>query len=141
MVNKLLRASIKGGQLTSVAKEFVRYFVVGGGTYLVDLSVFIVITTLAPSQYFAGNIAGRISGALVGFVMHKYWTFGGRQERSGATQVISYATLLSINIALSSALLYGLTAIFQQLSPIFCRLMVDVIVIGFTFICSKQIFR
>lgn len=128
-------------KLPVLAGEVVRYVIVGGGTYVVDFLVYLLVVTLAPALYLQGNVAGRIAGAALGFVLHKYWTFGGNHTRSAPVQALSYAALLGFNIAFSSALLMGFHTYLPALGPVFSRIATDVIVIAFTFICSKHIFH
>lgn len=125
----------------TLAKEALRYVIVGGGTYVVDFLVYLLVIGVAPSLYLQGNVAGRIAGAVLGFVLHKYWTFGGDHVRSAPMQALSYLALLGFNIVFSSALLMGFNAYLPVLGPVFSRVATDVIVIAFTFVCSRRIFH
>lgn len=121
--------------------EAIRYVIVGGGTYVADFLIYLLVVTLAPTMYLQGNVAGRLTGAVIGFVMHKYWTFGGQHSRSIVTQALSYALLLFLNIGLSSALLMGFNTYRPDIGPVLARVITDILVIGFTFIFSKLIFK
>ena len=127
--------------LRGLTGEAVRYVIVGGGTYVADFLVYLLIVTLSPALYLQGNAAGRLAGALLGFVLHKYWTFGGQHVRSTGSQALSYALLLLFNIGFSSALLMSLQTLLPGLGPLLARIVTDVVVIGFTFVCSRYIFR
>lgn len=125
----------------SLTGEAVRYVIVGGGTYVADFLVYLLVISLSPALYLQGNVAGRLAGALLGFVLHKRWTFGGQHVRSTATQALSYSLLLLFNIGFSSALLVSLQTLLPDLGPVVARIITDVVVIGFTFVCSRYIFR
>ena len=127
-------------KLPAIAREVLRYVIVGGSTYVLDFLVYLLIFSLAPALYLLGNVAGRIAGAALGFVLHKYWTFGGNHARSASAQALSYAALLGFNITMSSALLMGFHAYWTALGVVFARIATDVIVIVFSFVCSKYIF-
>lgn len=121
--------------------EITRYLIVGGGTYLADFIVYLMIITLSPALYLQGNVVGRLAGALLGFMLHKHWTFGGEHVRSTNVQALSYALLLLFNIGFSSVLLISLQTLLPGLGPVLARIITDVVVIGFTFVCSRYIFR
>lgn len=121
--------------------EAVRYVIVGGATYVTDFLVYLLVVTLSPALYLQGNAAGRIAGALLGFILHKHWTFGGQHVRSTLSQALSYTLLLLFNIGFSSVLLMSLQTFLPGLGPLLARIVTDVVVIGFTFVCSRYIFR
>ena len=73
--------------------------------------------------------------------MTELQAFGGVHRRSTRTQAISYGLLLSFNIGLSSALLMALQSWLPGLGPLLWRGITDVLVISFTFFCSKHIFQ
>ena len=105
------------------------------------LLVYLAFVMASPTWYLQGNVAGRLFGASLGFILHKRWTFGGVHRRSTRTQAISYGLLLSFNIGLSSALLMALQSWLPGLGPLLWRGITDVLVISFTFFCSKHIFQ
>lgn len=121
--------------------EVMRYLIVAGSTYIADLLVYLLFIMISPSWYLQGNVAGRLVGALLGFLMHRHWTFGGHHLRSRKTQAISYSLLLLLNIGLSSALLIALQTYLPNLGPILSRGCTDTLVISFTFLCSRHIFH
>lgn len=125
----------------SLTGEAARYVFVGGGTYVADFLVYLLVVTLSPALYLQGNVAGRLAGALLGFVLHKHWTFRGQHVRSTSAQALSYSLLLLFNIGFSSALLVSLQTLLPSLGPVVARIVTDVVVIGFTFVCSRYIFR
>ena len=132
---------LKKGTARGLTGEVIRYVLVAGTTYVADLLVYLAFVLASPSWYLQGNVAGRLFGANLGFILHKHWTFGGVHRRSTRTQAISYGLLLSFNIGLSSALLMALQSWLPGLGPLLWRGITDVLVISFTFFCSKHIFQ
>ena len=99
-------------------------------------AVFAGLLSLFPGQHLAANIAGKLSGAAAGFVMHKYFSFAGPQADKTAQQALSYVLLLSFNLMLSSAMLWLLID-WLRLNAYASRFCVDAIVIGVSFLGSK----
>lgn len=132
---------LKKGAARGLTGEVIRYILVAGTTYAADLLVYLAFVMASPTWYLQGNVAGRLFGASLGFILHKRWTFGGMHRRSTRTQAISYGLLLSFNIGLSSALLMALQSWLPGLGPLLWRGITDVLVISFTFFCSKHIFQ
>ena len=132
---------LKKGATRGLTGEVIRYVLVAGTTYVADLLVYLAFVMASPTWYLQGNVAGRLFGASLGFILHKHWTFDGVHRRSTRTQAISYGLLLSFNIGLSSALLMALQSWLPGLGPLLWRGITDVLVISFTFFCSKHIFQ
>ncbi len=124
-----------------LARETSRYIIVGGITYVVDLFIYLLVVTFSSSLFLEGNISGRIVGALIGFYLHKYWTFNGRQIYSTKKQIMNYSLLLLFNIFLSSILLTGFNLYWHSLGSVWSRIFTDILIIILTFLCSRFIFR
>ena len=121
-------------------RQLLRYGLVGGITYVVDLAVFLAGNAWQPQAYLEANVAGRLAGAVAGFVLHKTWTFEDRRSEGTARQALLYALLLAGNVAASSLLL---AAAVQGLGLAagLARPAIDVLIIGSTFVLSRRIFR
>ncbi len=116
--------------------QVVRYGLVGLLVLALDYAVFAGLLSLLPGQHLAANIAGKLAGAAVGFVLHKYVTFAGPQANGAGRQVFSYALLLGFNLLLSTAVLWLLVD-WLMLNAYAARLFVDAVVIGVSFLGSK----
>jgi putative flippase GtrA len=116
--------------------QIARYAVVGLLVLALDYAVFALLLWWLPDQHLAANIAGKITGAAAGFVLHKYVTFAGQQADGTGQQALSYLMLLGFNLLLSSGLLWLLVDI-VALNPYWSRLCVDGIVIASSFLGSK----
>ena len=121
---------------TRLTWQVVRYGLVGLLVLALDYTVFAGLLALLPGQHLATNIAGKLAGAAIGFVLHKYVTFAGDQADGTAWQALSYTLLLVFNLLLSSALLWLLVDRLD-FNAYGARLFVDAVVIGMSFLGSK----
>lgn len=115
-----------------------KYLVVGICLYVFDFLIFSIFILVDPDLYLWGNIVSRLSGAFVGFLAHRTWTFKGSHKHNPKVQLALYVILLIVNIFTSSVLLYLIINQwhFEEISA---RLITDVIIITFTFFISKII--
>lgn len=95
-----------------------RYCVVGGSGYLINLAVFTGMITLLDGHYASSAIVAFVVAWSSNFVLNKYWTFR-KHERSTVAQgwrnlLVSLMTL-SLNILFLQAFLwFGLPAVPSQ---------------------------
>ena len=116
--------------------QVVRYGLVGLLVLALDYAVFAGLLALLPGQHLAANITGKLAGAAVGFVLHKYVTFAGSQADETGLQALSYGLLLGFNLLLSTTLLW-LFVDQLLLNAYGARLFVDAVVIGVSFLGAK----
>jgi putative flippase GtrA len=116
--------------------QMVRYTAVGLLVLALDYAVFAGLNMAFTGQHLFANIAGKLTGAAAGFVLHKYISFAGAQAASTQRQALSYAMLLAFNLLLSSTLLLLLVD-WLALNAFAARLVVDAIIIGVSFLGSK----
>ena len=116
--------------------QVLRYGLVGLVVLASDYAVFAGLLALLTGQHLAANIAGKLAGAAIGFVLHKYVTFAGSQADGTGRQALSYSLLLGFNLLLSSILLWLLVDRLA-FNAYGARLFVDAVVIGVSFLGSK----
>lgn len=76
----------------SLSRQGRNYLVFGAIQYFVDWGVMVGLSHLGmPVE--AANLAGRISGALLGFWLNGRFTFGGEDHRLGRRQFARFATM------------------------------------------------
>lgn len=124
--------------LAKLSQQFGRYMVSGGIVYACDLAVFTLLNFLAPTHYIYWTVAGRIAGALVGFLLHNLYTFRGEKEHASHVRALRYILLFISNAALS-VLLLRLAIEYLSIPVLAARIAVDVIIIILTFIISRQL--
>lgn len=120
----------------SILHQSARYGLVGLCVFAADVLVYLACLAAAPHAFLLGNACGKATGALLGFVLHKRFTFSWRQKDSGLRQLASYIGLFLSNLALSSGLLWLLVTPIG-LGAVFAKLMVDMIVIAVSFFVSR----
>lgn len=117
--------------------QAVRYGLVGACVFAADLTVYWVTLQIAPPTYLAANVAGKTAGAVLGFALHKWFTFGWQQKDRGLRQLVSYLCLFLANLVLSSALLWLLVA-GLGVHNLLAKVLVDAVVIATSFVVSRQ---
>lgn len=125
----------------TLTRQSTLYVLVGMFVYLIDLATFTIMVVIWPESYLIGNIFAKIIGAIVGFILHKHITFSWEQHYNTAYQFLAYFSLLFTNICVGTFLIYIALDIYSF--PIIpSRISIDVLIIIFSFIFSRQlIFR
>lgn len=113
-----------------------RYGIVGGIVYAADFAAFAVLMALMPDAYLAANIAGKTTGAIVGFLLHKRFTFSWDQKDSAKRQATAYIVLFGCNLVASSLLIWLLVD-FANINAFLAKLFIDGIVIAGSFIANR----
>ncbi len=119
-----------------LVNESGRYILVGGVVYVFDFLIFSFFVFFNTDLYLIGNIVARISGALLGFLLHRNWTFRAEYKHNKKNQLFRYMSLLSVNILSSSILLFILVDL-VLLGELYARIITDIAIITFTFVISK----
>ncbi len=113
-----------------------RYALVGLIVLGTDFAVYSGLLFLIPGQFLPANVAGKIAGAALGFVLHRHVTFRWAQRDGAARQFVSYLAVLGFNLLLSSGLLW-LAIERLGANEYFAKIAVDIIVIGSAFLLSR----
>ena len=119
-----------------VMHQMMRYGIVGGVVYLSDFAVFAAILWFMPDAYLLANVIGKVTGALVGFVLHRHFTFSWEQKDKASRQAISYLLLLAANLAISSLLMWLLVDSVGA-NAFIAKIFVDVVVIAVSFVAGR----
>jgi len=120
--------------------RFLRYLIVQCLAYGLDLGGFLLLFSVLGTGPLPANAAGKIVAGVFAFLAHRSFTFQLTGKRPESRQVIGYCMLLTLNIPLSSAVLYG----FMQFIPltIVAKVAADAVCIGITYTLSrKYVFR
>ena len=116
--------------------QVVRYFVVGGVVFSIDFLCFVLLASLAPDHYLAANLVAKATSAAVGFFLHGRFTFSGIKRHSRNRQGLAYIAVLTLNVALSSLVLFVGVSLFSA-SEATSKLIAEVFVMLFAFLGSK----
>jgi putative flippase GtrA len=113
-----------------------RFGLVGIFVVALDYAVFAGLLWVMPGSHLLANFAGKVAGAISGFILHKHITFAGQHRDSAGRQMISYALLFAFNIAMSTGLLWLLVD-HIGLNAYWSRLFVDALVVVTSFTGSR----
>ncbi len=114
----------------------IRYALVGAIVLAADFAVYAAILAVAPGQFLFANVAGKIVGAALGFMLHRQVTFRWAQRDGAGRQFASYLAVLGFNLLLSSALLW-LAIETMGANEYLAKIAVDIVVIGSAFLLSR----
>jgi putative flippase GtrA len=117
--------------------QLARYAIAGGGVYVADLTAYCLVVLVDPELYLLANCAGRLTGATVGFIAHRRWTFGAARESGWRRQLLLYAALLATNLLVSSFLLWLLVS-GLGLANFPSRVGVDSLLLALTFLVLRH---
>ena len=119
-----------------IVVQAMRYGAVGLVVLAADFAVYSLLLFAAPGSFFTANLAGKLVGAGLGFVLHRTVTFRWEQRDGAARQLLSYFFVLGFNLLLSSLLLW-LAIERLGANAYVAKLAVDVVIIGSAFILSR----
>jgi putative flippase GtrA len=120
----------------SLGGQIGRFGLVGIFVVALDYAVFASLLWAMPGSHLLANIAGKMAGAISGFILHKYITFAGQQRDGTGRQAASYALLFGFNLLMSTGLLWLLVD-YLRLNAYWSRLFVDALVIASSFTGSR----
>lgn len=122
--------------MRSLLNQMVKYVLVGMFVYAADFACYAAILWSVPDSYLLSNVVGKAVGAATGFLLHRKLTFAGQHQFGAAQQAISYASLVVLNIALSSVLLWLFVAR-SGYDELWVKPFVDALVICSTFLAGR----
>lgn len=89
----------------SLSRQGGHYLAIGLVQWLVDWGVMVAVS-YAGAPVEAANIAGRISGALLGFTLNGWITFAGDDTRVGRRQAARFLAMWLVTTALSTVAMH-----------------------------------
>lgn len=88
--------------------RLVRYVISGGTSTATNLGSFFVLVHFGHVYYLTASVMAFVLSMIVSFTMQKFWTFGHRTIRRMHFQFGLYILVALGNLALNTALVYGL---------------------------------
>lgn len=85
----------------SLARQGRHYVAIGALQYVLDWGVMVLLSHIGLSVE-AANVAGRVSGAMLGFWLNGRITFAGEDTQLGRRQLMRFVLLWLCNTALST---------------------------------------
>lgn len=124
-----------------LGKQAAVFLVVGGIVFVADYAAYALVMTTAATSLVTANVIGRLTGAGVGFVLHRRYTFPNSRSASGPRQARRYAALFLANLTASSAMLW-VAVIGADVDPFVARFLIDILsVVGSFFASRNWVFR
>lgn len=116
--------------------QALRYCLVGGIVYLVDIGLFLFLLRYFSDSPYIVNIVAKVGGAITGFLLHRHFTFFGVQKNTLAGQGARYSTLLIFNILFANVIMYS-AVLWIHIDVEWAKIASDVIIISLSFLVSR----
>ncbi|MDY0001388.1 MAG: GtrA family protein [Polyangia bacterium] len=101
LLGKILR-----GKQASTMVQFIRYFIVGGLAFLLDMSVLVMLTELAGMHYLVSAIFGFCAGLTLNYILSITWVFSDRALKSVRAEFLIFALIGVSGLGLNELLLW-----------------------------------
>lgn len=92
-----------------VADHRIRFLVVGGGSAVVELTLFQLLVR-AGSPASVANVLSFVVGLLLSFTGYRLWSFAGDHTVSGRAQFAAYLGLALVNVTITSTAIHLLVS-------------------------------
>jgi putative flippase GtrA len=117
-------------------RQFCRYLLVGGSSFLLEYGSFYILLELFNVNYLIANSIVYSTVSAINFALNRLWTF--RSTNSLSLQISLYLSLLMFNFIASNVMLYILTG--QLLiPPLWSKICVMVMVVLWNFVIYKKV--
>lgn len=118
-----------------IISQAMRFIVVGLVQIVVDAGTFVLLT-YAGIPVVQGNVAARVTGATLGFLLNRHYTFrGGKSAVGGA--LVRYVVLWVATTALSTLLVSEIAGVFGLKGAWLAKPLVDAVLAGLSFAVAK----
>lgn len=121
----------------SLKRQGPRYLVIGGIQWLVDWGVMVALSHLG-LRIGVANVAGRISGALLGFWLNGKLTFTGYEHVLGRRQLLRFVLLWLATTLLSTLAIEAIDRFAGRQWAWLAKPLVDVCLGVLGFLCSRH---
>jgi putative flippase GtrA len=120
-----------------------RYLATGASLFFFDLAIYVILQTGFGVAIMTAQLVSRTAGATVGFLAHKYISFGvggEKQASSVASQGIAYTIVMGANIVISPFLVAWMVYLLDDRAVV-GKIVSDAIIIAETYLILRIIFR
>lgn len=117
-------------------RQFIRYLIVGGGSFLLEYGLFFVLLQKVNLHYLIANSIVYSLVSLVNFFLNRTWTF--RSKENYKRQLILYLCLLSFNFFAGNLVLYILSGL-MLIPPLLAKVAVMGMVVCWNFVFYKTV--
>lgn len=124
--------------LTSLPRP-VRYILVGGTAFLLNLGIFLLLVDLLAMDIRIAEVISRGLGGVVTFFGHRHITFTGEHRLPVAMQGLGYLMLNLINLAISPWVVYGCVSLLGGL--VASKIVAEAIMTAESYLLTGLLFR
>jgi putative flippase GtrA len=115
--------------------QLLRFCVVGGSGYVVNLIVYTILVTATDAHYSLAALGAFVVAWTNNFFLNKYWTFK-RSELSIRSQAVRYLLVSLVALGFNEIILYGL--IQADLHEILAQAIAIVLVTPISFLLTRR---
>ena len=121
----------------SLSRQGRHYFAIGLGQWLLDWAVMVALSHYGLSVELA-NIAGRVSGALIGFWLNGWITFAGDDTVLGRRQLFRFLLMWMLTTAISTWAMGGINQVAGLTWAWLAKPAVEIALGGLGFVLSRH---
>ena len=121
---------------TKKLRQFIRYLLVGGFSFLLEYSLFFILLKVFAIHYLIANSIVYSSASLINFLLNRAWTFKSNGKINH--QLFLYFSLVGFNFFASNGLLYILTGLLL-IHPLISKIVAMCMIVSWNFILYKKV--
>lgn len=119
-------------------KQFFKYTLIQVLAYAAELSVFVsLVKFVALHNIILANICAKLTAGLIALTLHKYITFKSADSKRVGYEIVTYFSVLAMNMLLSSFILVAMLYFIKHL--VVAKVMTDVLTLGLSFLLTKHV--
>jgi putative flippase GtrA len=116
--------------------EFLRYAIVGGMAFCIDIAVLFILTEYYHVYYLLSNIFAFSMGLLTNYILSIIWVFHNRQLKNTKQEFIFFAIIGLLGLGIGQFLLWSFTVC--GLYYLYSKIIATVVVFLWNFIVRKK---
>lgn len=90
----------------TVARQFARYFAVGGVAFIADAGTLYLLTRYAGVYYLVSATIGFLLGLCINYVLSRFWVFDRRTLQSTALEFVIFSVIGIVGLGLNDAIIW-----------------------------------
>ncbi|KND49539.1 MAG: Glycosyl transferase, family 2 [Parcubacteria bacterium C7867-008] len=100
------RLGIHSAPMGKEVPKALRFLTTGAISVLVNVTVLYLLTDISHVWYLISSIVAFATSGIANFLLHKYWTFNYKHQKSTAIQVPLHLLVASINLVLNTGIVF-----------------------------------
>lgn len=95
-----------------IARQFIKFFIVGSFNTILDYLIYLALTRLFSLYFLHANIISVLIAMTFSFVLNKYWTFKNN-EKNLKKQYLKFFAVNTVAFLLNNSIVFGLVSFFS----------------------------